>query len=145
MILGIIVSVGTVYITAERLKLEEYLENQETVSDFVDTYYVDLAEASIIFPEEKRNLIYIFLESMETTYADESSGGGFPGKVIPELTEIAQENEDFSGESEEINGAHTMTGAGWTMGALFAQISGLPLNISINGNDYVTMEHLIVM
>lgn len=80
LILGIIVSVGTVYITAERLNLEEYLENQETVSDFVDTYYVDLAEASIIFPEEKRNLIYIFLESMETTYADESSGGGFSGK-----------------------------------------------------------------
>lgn len=141
LILGIIVSVVTVRVTAERLNLEEYLENQETVSDFVDTYYVDPAEASITFPEEKRNLIYIFLESMETTYANESRGGGFPENVIPELTEIAQENEDFSGESEEINGAHTMTGAGWTMGAMFAQTSGLPLNISINGNDMDTQEH----
>nr|WP_307998296.1 GBS Bsp-like repeat-containing protein [uncultured Merdimonas sp.] len=141
LVLGIVVSFGTVYVTAERLNLEEYLENQGTASDFIDTYYVDPAETSITFPEEKRNLIYIFLESMETTYADESSGGGFSVNVIPELTEIAQENEDFSGENEKINGAHAMTGASWTMGAMFAQTSGLPLNISINGNDMDTQEH----
>lgn len=141
LVIGIVIAFGTLYVTGEKLNLEEYLENQGTPSDFIDTYYADPAETSITFPEEKRNLIYIFLESMETTYVDESCGGGFSENVIPELTKIAQENEDFSGESEKINGAHAMAGAGWTMGSMFAQTSGLPLNISINGNDMDTQEH----
>lgn len=34
-----------------------------------------------------------------------------------------------------------MTGATWTMGAMFAQTSGIPLSISIDGNDMNTQEH----
>lgn len=132
---------GTVIQTADRLDLKNYLANQGKASDFIDTYYVDPADVAITFPEQKRNLIYIFLESMETTYADQENGGAFQENVIPELTEIAQENEDFSGESEKINGAYALSGASWTMGAMFAQTSGLPLNISINGNDMDTQEH----
>lgn len=93
---------GTVIQTADRLDLKNYLANQGKASDFIDTYYVDPADVAITFPEQKRNLIYIFLESMETTYADQENGGAFQENVIPELTEIAQENEDFSGESEKI-------------------------------------------
>ena len=132
---------GTVILTADRLELKEYLANQGKASDFIDTHYVDPAETSITFPEQKRNLIYIFLESMETTYADQENGGAFRENVIPELTEIAQENEDFSGESEELNGAYMTTGTTWTMGAMFAHTSGLPLNISIGGNDMDTQDH----
>ena len=39
---------------------------------------------------------------METTYADEENGGAFQENVIPELTKIAEENEDFSGNSSKI-------------------------------------------
>ena len=38
-------------------------------------------------------------------------------------------------------GAYAATGATWTMGAMFAHTSGLPLNISIHGNDMDTQEH----
>ena len=140
LILGIIVSVVTVCVTAERLNLEEYLENQETVSDFVDTYYVDPAEASITFPEEKRNLIYIFLESMETTYADTEDGGAFEDNYIPHLTELAQDNEDFSGSDTDLNGGYAMPYTTWTAGALFGQTSGLPLSIPIDGNSMDTQD-----
>ena len=55
--------------------------------------------------------------------------------TIPELTELARENEDFSGEDkEELNGGYAMPGATWTMGAMFAQTSGLPLKLSIDMN-----------
>ena len=133
-------SFGTVYMTAEKLDLDGYLASQGTYSEFVDNNYVDPAEVSILFPEQKRNLIYIFLESMETTYADIEDGGGFDENVIPELTKTAQENEDFSGEDQAINGAYSMYGTTWTMGAMFAQTSGLPLNISIEANSMDTQE-----
>ena len=133
-------SFGTVYMTAEKLDLDGYLASQGTYSEFVDNNYVDPAEVSISFPEQKRNLIYIFLESMETTYADIEDGGGFDENVIPELTKTAQDNEDFSGEDQAINGAYSMYGTTWTMGAMFGHTSGLPLNISIGSNDMDTQE-----
>lgn len=136
----ILVSFGTVYTTANKLDLADYLDSQGTYSEFIDTNYVDPSETVLNFPEQKRNLIYIFLESMETTYTDKENGGGFSRNIIPELTEIAQENEDFSGENVKINGAHAMQGTTWTMGAMFAHTSGLPLNISIGENSMDTQE-----
>ena len=61
--------------------------------------------------------------------------------VIPELTELAQENEDFSGKSNKLNGGYSMPGTTWTMGAMFAQTSGLPLKISINANGMDTQDN----
>lgn len=134
------ISFGTIYVTADKLDVDGYLASQGTYSEFIDDNYVDPAEVSITFPEQKRNLIYIFLESMETTYAGEDDGGGFEENVIPELTSIARENEDFSGKDAQINGAYSMYGATWTMGAMFAHTAGLPLNISIGSNDMDTQD-----
>ena len=102
---------------------------------------MDPEEVEISFPDQKRNLIYIFLESMETTYADRKNGGAFEKNVIPELTKLAQQSEDFSGETDQLNGGYAMPGATWTMGAMFAQTSGLPLNISISSNYMDTQDH----
>ena len=77
---------------------------------------------------------------METTYSDVDDGGAFDENVIPELTEIAQTNEDFSGADPKLNGGYSLAGTTWTMGAMFAQTSGLPLNISISANDMDTQD-----
>lgn len=48
-------------------------------------------EVKITFPDKKKNLIYIYLESMEMTYSDIENGGGFTYNLIPELTKLAEE------------------------------------------------------
>lgn len=123
-----------------KLDAGSYVKAQGEYSDFIDDYYVDPAEAEITFPEKKRNLIFIFLESMETTYADTENGGAFEENVIPELTKLAQENEDFSGEEDKLNGGYSMPGTTWTIGAMFAHTSGLPLSVSIDGNNMDTQD-----
>lgn len=140
-IVPIIVSGVSVHGAWNELDVGSFVDGQSTYSSFIDDNYVDPADVALSFPEQKRNLIYIFLESMEMTYADKENGGAFDKNVIPELTELAQENEDFSGEDKELNGGYAMTGATWTMGAMFAQTSGIPLSISIDGNDMNTQEH----
>ncbi len=123
-----------------KLDVGSYVKAQGEYSDFIDDYYVNPAEVEITFPEKKRNLIFIFLESMETTYADTENGGAFEENVIPELTKLAQENEDFSGEEDKLNGGYSMPGTTWTIGAMFAHTSGLPLSISIDGNNMDTQD-----
>ena len=144
--LGVIcvVSIGvmciSIYNVWTKLDVGEYISGQNEFSTFIDDNYVDPRDVDIVFPEKKRNLIYIFLESMETTYTDEKNGGAFEENVIPELTKLAQENEDFSGKSKKLNGGYSLTGSTWTMGAMFAQTSGLPLKISISANEMDTQK-----
>lgn len=122
------------------LQVGQYLSYQSHPSTFIEDHYVDPKDTEITFPEKKRNLIYIYLESMEMTYSDTEHGGGFEEDVIPELTSIALENEDFSGSSDVLNGAYALPYTTFTMGAMFGQSSGLPLKNNLENNDMVTQS-----
>lgn len=113
-----------------RLDAENYSKNQKEYMEYINDNYIDAHDINIVFPEKKRNLIYIFLESMETTFADLKNGGAYDENYIQELTALAQENEDFSGDDPALNGGYSMPSTTWTMGGMFAQTSGYPLSIS---------------
>lgn len=134
------VAAGFIRYAWNGLDVGTYVEGQGTYSTFIDDNYVSPKDVELTFPNEKRNLIYIFLESMETTFTDVKNGGGFEKDVIPELTALAQENEDFSGKSKKLNGGYAMPGATWTIGAMFSQTSGIPLSISIGENSMDTQD-----
>ena len=137
---GAVFTTGFTVLNAwDDLNLGNYLASQFKKSEFIDDNYVDPNTVKIEFPEKKRNLIYIYLESTEITFADIKSGGAFRENTIPELTKIAVDNEDFSGD-ESLNGGYSMPGSTWTMGAMFAQTSGLPLKISIDKNAMDTQK-----
>ena len=120
------------------LDVGNYLIEANTDSDYIEKNYVDPRQVELTFPQQKRNLIYIWLESMESTYTDQASGGAFSQNVIPELTRLAEENVTFTGPEGGVNGGCSMFGATWTAGALFAQTSGLPLKIPIADSS---MDH----
>ena len=134
-IASIAVFIASAVIFLHKMDFIGYVRTMSTPSNYIENNYVDPNEVDLAFPEKKRNLIYIFLESTETTFADAASGGAFDENVIPELTLIAMENEDFSGNTAELNGGRVMSGCSWTMAAMFAQTSGLPLKISVGQND----------
>ena len=78
------------------LDVGAFVITSTTESDFIEENYVDPESVDIKFPEQKRNLIYIFLESMETTFSDTEAGGSITEDFIPELSELAAENVSFS-------------------------------------------------
>ncbi len=136
--LTIILSISHVWTT---LDITAFSNNHNTYSSFIDDNYVDPSNVTLDFPEKKRNLIYIYLESMEMTFADKKNGGGFDTNVIPELTQLSLDNENFSGDQQTLNGGTALTGNGWTVAAMFGQTSGLPLLIPIGDNSMNTQEH----
>lgn len=139
-LLSISLFVFTLYDMQTRIQLLDHIRDEgfssgeDSGDTFIKDHYVDPAAVELTFPQQKRNLIYIFLESMEMTYADEANGGAFPKNVIPELTEIAKTYDDFSGDEAGLDGAYSLPGATWTMGGMFAQTAGAPLKISMNHN-----------
>ena len=111
---------------ANTVRLPEYLKDYANASQLFETEYVDPEKTKIVFPEEKRNLIYIMLESMETTYLSKEEGGALENNVIPELYELAADNINFS-HNEGVGGCNHSTGATWTTGAMVAHTAGIPL------------------
>ncbi|MCR5542978.1 MAG: LTA synthase family protein, partial [Eubacterium sp.] len=115
--------------------LNDYLKNVNSYSTFVDESYVEPKSVSITFPEKKRNLIYIFIESMEVTFTTPDHGGEFEMNLIPELETLASEGEDFSGDDEKLNGALATEMTTWTIAGMFAQTTGMPLKSDLEPND----------
>lgn len=111
--------------------IPKYLSGQLSSSTFYDKYYVSPADTKITFPDKKRNLIYILLESMETTYLSEALGGGLKENTIPELYALANENINFSHNSG-VGGFGKIANTGWTSATIVAQTSGVPLSLPIN-------------
>lgn len=126
--IGVIV-VACVYFFG-KIGMLDYIKKQNTYSTFIEDNYVDPNDVALKFPEEKRNLIYIYIESMESTFSDKKHGGAKEEDIIPELTQLSIENESFSGNEEVVNGGYALQGTTYTMGGLFAQTSGLPLNVT---------------
>ncbi len=141
----------------KRIGLGNYLKYGRKNSVYIEENYVNPAAAGITFPEKKRNLIYIYLESMELTSADTENGGVMAENHIPNLTRIAKESECFSGaaaskgassksedsgtdSSAPLNGAVSLYGTDWTMGGMFAETAGLPLLIPIQKNSMFTQN-----
>lgn len=133
-ILGIVIGIHAVGVACYHFDFMDYLEYIGEDTALYDDHYVDGSDIAFTFPEKKRNLVYIYLESMEMTYANLESGGAMMENYIPELTDIALENECF-GDGEQLNGAYTLPGATFTMGALVAQTSGVPINENLVSND----------
>ena len=107
------------YLTA--LREDTHIYEEEYVAPTPDT-------VSAPAHSKTKNLILIYLESMETTYASQNAGGAQrKNNYIPNLTRLANEYVSFSNKSL-LGGFYGVTGTAWTMGALFSTTSGLPFS-----------------
>ncbi len=97
-----------------------------------DNYYVSPDTVAITAPDRKKNLIYIYVESLETTYASKSDGGVQLGNYIPNLTALAKDNISFSDKNGLLGGFHSPYGSTYTMAALFAMTTGVPYTMHLN-------------
>ena len=134
-VLAIVISVIAVrkaYLEVGAQDYFDYIDKKKGTkpTTFVPEHYVDPESVSIRFPEKKRNLVYIYLESLEVTATDRANGGVFKDNYIPELVQLAKDHEDFSGNDEKIHGAVSYSGTTWTVGAMFAETAGLPLQVA---------------
>lgn len=125
--IGYVLSLALILTAALDIGFAKYMADQFSDSPLYETYYADPEQVQITFPEEKRNLVYIILESIETSYLSQELGGAVTENLIPELYNLAAENVCFSDTKAPVGGFHTTSGATWTIGSMVAQTAGIPL------------------
>lgn len=134
-ITALVLSLVLVCHAAVSTGMVEYIYSMFTESKIFEEKYVDPNSVQITFPEKKRNLIYIFLESMETTYFSEAEGGAEDVNLIPELYQLAEENVNFS-QNQGVGGILPVNGTTWTIGAMVGQTAGVPLKTPDDVDDW---------
>lgn len=132
---SVALAIGLIGYAAVDVELTDYVRDLIWRGQLYETEYVDPDTVQITFPEEKRNLVYILLESMETTYLSEDLGGASDVNLIPELYELARDNINFS-HTDGVGGFHATNGASWTIGAIVAQTAGIPLKVPSGIEDW---------
>ncbi|MGN1343771.1 MAG: LTA synthase family protein [Traorella sp.] len=109
-----------------KIEFVEYVMNLFRKSDLYEKYYVDGKDVELSFPKKKRNLILIYVESLETTYTSKENGGNYNDDLIPELSQLAKENLNFS-HQDKLGGGHVVVGTGWTTGGMVGSSAAIPL------------------
>ena len=106
-------------------------KNTEYIGD--STIIYQNPEDVKISGDNTNNLIYIYLESFENTFLDTENGGIKNVNCLPELTELAKQNTNFS-NTDQLGGALPFTGTTWTIASMTSQFTGLPLKVEV-AND----------
>lgn len=121
-------------------EIDSFIKSRLSSSELFENYYVDAKDVKLKFPKKKRNLIYIYVESLETTNVSIENGGLVEKSYIPNLEKLALENINFS-NTDKLGGAIEVYNTQWTIAALIAHTSGIPLKLSKIGyeNDSVTI------
>ena len=119
-----------------KLKIYDYLEAQKVDNPFIKDNYVETSEVELTFPKKKRNLIYIYLESFESSYFSTYYGGDEYYNLLDGITDLTSENINFS-NTDKFGGMMQIAGAGYTSGSLVSQTSGVPVKMDGDIINYV--------
>lgn len=120
----------------------EYIYYKNVSSDFISDNYVIPDKGNITF-NKKRNLIYIVLESFESTLLNSNNGGSFNYSIIPEVDKLVNEDDviTFKSDNGKI-GSRVIDGASFTSASLIANSTGLPFKYSMfhtyNEDDFLS-------
>ena len=116
--------------------IDEYVKLKDEFTTIYDDEYINPNDVSITSDGKPKNIIYIYLESMETTYASKELGGYNDENYIPYLTQLANENITFSDKgSGMLGGFISPTGTGWTIAAMMGSLCGVPFAFPVEDNS----------
>lgn len=126
---AIVIFTITVLIALLTYQIPSYLFFALQKTNLYDKYYHDPKDVRLEFTQN-RNLIHIYLESVENTYLSHELGGQEDNNYIKELGNLCQENINFS-NNDHIGGPRTIEGTQWTIGSMVAQEAGIPLFVDL--------------
>lgn len=130
---SILVTIIVFYVCLDKVTFMDYIQKQFVSSDFIEENYVDPKNVSIVFPEKKRNLIYIYVESFESSYFSKELGGAGEHNYLEAITDLTKNHIQFS-DSDQFGGAISVPGTTWTSAAMVAHSSGIPLKVNIRNS-----------
>ena len=124
-------------------ELEKLFNGYCAESNVIDELYVNPKETKITFPEQKRNLIHIYLESLENSFFSKELGGNMDMNLMPELEKLSYEGVVFSNTDNFFGGPLGGTGTQWSCASMINQTTGLPMKVPAELDSYNNGEEFL--
>ena len=128
----ILISVLSLSYCIYKIQLIPFLINQNTYSTLYEDEYADPGKADFHFPGKKRNIIVLYMESMEQEYTDPQLTGG---NLLPNLSRLAKENISFDGYYQLKNQDYTIAG-------MMTSFCSVPFRL-IQNDNYTTYNNFM--
>lgn len=137
-VLSLAMLAGGLTYGVKAFELKRLIKMYATNSQYIEDNFVDPREVKMEFPKEKRNLIYIYLESMENSYLSTDMGGYCDENLLEPLTTLAVNDNGyvFSNTDNFFGGPMSTTGCTWSCASMVNQNAGIPMKVPVNGNQY---------
>ena len=142
-VLAVVMLIGGCAFGIERFQLTELFDSYLNDSTYIEDNFADPETTEIKFPEEKRNLIFIYLESIENTFFSKDLGGYFEENYMPDLAELSKEGISFSHKESGFGGPFSTFGSGWSVAAMVNMNTGLPMKVPVDGNSYGAPDNFL--
>lgn len=133
--IGCFAIIGSLLFALYNYQIFGYVFDMLRKTQLYEEHYVDPKGVTLTFPSCKRNIIHIYLESIENAYLVKTSGGGQDVSYMPELDALANQNINFS-HHNQIGGSLTLEGTQWTIASMVGQEAGIPLLVPFNSKSY---------
>ena len=132
-LLSAVLLVGGAAMISGQTRFFHYVRMKLGRSTIYENCYVVPDSSIVTFPEKKRNLVFIYLESMENTYASRELGGSQDRNYIEPLTDLAAQEDCVSFSNTELLGGASVfvPSLTFTQGSTVAQTSGISLNTQL--------------
>lgn len=108
---------------------------------FIQEHYVDPHTVTLTWPQEQRNLLYIFIESFESSSFSKELGGMRKINLLPNITEHMKDGISFSDKAQGYGGGMSMPQATVTLSGLSAYLGGVnyKLPLGMEKNEYANV------
>lgn len=107
------------------LQIAKNILGKPVESEFYKENFISEENFRVIPPAQKRNLIYIFMESMEPGFTSAENGGLLRENLLPNIKKLAAENINF-GDRNVMRGGINLQGTSWTVAGLLSKTSAVP-------------------
>lgn len=111
------------------LPVKEIIASGFVSSTYIADNYVPPTPQRLHFPQERRNVLHIYMESVEASYYDRANGGYMKENLMPDLEELTKENVSFS-QTDVLGGPTQTYGSVHSIAAMINMWAGVPMKSS---------------
>ena len=132
----------SIFFFFKNIGLLDYLYYYMQKSNIIENNYVNPKNTKIEF-KKKKNLIIIFVESLENTIFSKEQGGIWDYEIINELHEILEDKDTINFfDYKNKNGMYMIQGSSYTSSSVFANNSGIPIKIGLKRKGFDKQKYI---
>ncbi len=108
------------------LPVRDFIRMHTVDSDFIQDHYVEPVDSILHFPQHPKNIVHIYLESVENSFYSKDEGGYLDQSLMPDLAELEREGVSFS-NTDKFGGPLQPIGSNHTLAGILNITAGIPM------------------